>query len=70
MTGQQTALLVVPGDLPGVMCAHRDLIKDALDDAAAWREQLEDADTVEAYQELAAEIERAEDDAPGSEAAA
>jgi hypothetical protein len=33
------------------------LVMHALDDAAAWREQLEDEGSAEAYQALAAELE-------------
>ena len=64
MSGQQLAFLVAADGPAAVIAANLELIKDALEDAAAWREHLEDERTAEAYEELAAEIERAEDDSP------
>jgi hypothetical protein len=57
----QLAFLVADTDVLSVVAARLDLVKDALDDAAAWREHLEDGESADAYQELAAAIERAED---------
>jgi hypothetical protein len=61
MTGLQASLLVIPEGALGVLAEHLELVKYALDDAAAWREHLEDTEAADAYRELAAEIERAEE---------
>jgi hypothetical protein len=57
----QLALLVADDGALSVIAGRLELVKFALDDAAAWREHLEDEAAADAYRELAAEIERAEE---------
>jgi hypothetical protein len=56
----QIAHLAAGTDALSVVAGRLELVKYALDDAAAWREHLEDEASAEAYRELAADIERAD----------
>jgi hypothetical protein len=54
----QLAFAVIPLTAAEILATHLELVLDALDDAAAWREQLEDEPSADAYRNLAADLER------------
>lgn len=55
----QLAFAVIPLTAAEILAERLELVLDALEDAAAWREDMEDETSAEAYRELAAELERA-----------
>jgi len=58
----QLAFVIIPLAPAEILAGQLDLVGWALDDAAAWREQLDDDEAAEAYRELAAELERAREE--------
>lgn len=52
----------IPSPVTELIEAELHLIEFALDDAAAWREHLDDTEAADAYRDLAARIETAGDD--------
>ena len=43
--------------IPQALADRMDLLQAAFEDAAAWREEMGDEETAEAYQQLAAQME-------------
>jgi hypothetical protein len=57
----QLAFAVLPPGAAELIAGRLELFRSALEDAAAWREQIGDEETAEAYQELADELEEMAD---------